>query len=544
MRRQANSYAIELPWGSLVDLMCGSVGILALLGLVLSLVLVMTVGYIKLKIVSENLPPCVAGRVYDVTLAARGGDPPLRWSAIVVSDPTGFITNYLKFNPSKGHLFGEVPASKVTNPTRIVLRISVQNKLGSRFGPDTDTKDFEIHLLPYRATPNDVPPPEILTDKLPDAVQGRHYEVRLAVRGGIPPYRWSLLSPWPFALVFEEGNGRIVGTPNAPCSKQDFIVKVTDGFGRESPPKRLSLAVIAMGKQLPSKYQMPRIVTDSLPNAVTGRSYKVRLSVIGGYPPFRWTCEGKLPSGLTLSDHAGDKGALITGEPAKGSEGEYKVVFSVRDSEGNSDVTRPLVLKVVHSEKLPLLKLTIRTVSLPTAIQRVPYRVTFAVEGGVPPYSWSLLQGKLPVGLRIGERTGEIIGVPWSTGTYSFDIQVRDSKGQIERKPYKLLVVSGSVSPPGVPEIFVIVALLMSYGAFVGWHARYKNRKINEVLDKYGGVYIEDHKTGQTVIDFPSGMKQKAQMELISALNKTRAIGCFGQLFFIILTILTIWYLF
>jgi cell wall-associated NlpC family hydrolase len=60
---------------------------------------------------------------------------------------------------------------------------------------------------------------------------------------------------------------------------------------------------------------------------------------------------------------------------------------------------------------------------------KVSYSDTLRAQGGNPPYSWTLTKGsKLPPGLRLKKKTGVISGKAKTTGTYSFTVQVADTK--------------------------------------------------------------------------------------------------------------------
>jgi large repetitive protein len=60
---------------------------------------------------------------------------------------------------------------------------------------------------------------------------------------------------------------------------------------------------------------------------------------------------------------------------------------------------------------------------------KVSYSDTLAAQGGNPPYSWTLTSGsKLPPGLRLKKKTGLIYGRAKTAGTYSFTVQVEDTK--------------------------------------------------------------------------------------------------------------------
>lgn len=53
----------------------------------------------------------------------------------------------------------------------------------------------------------------------------------------------------------------------------------------------------------------------------------------------------------------------------------------------------------------------------------------------VPPINWSISNGALPPGLNL-DQTGTISGVPATLGTYMFVVQVSDSNGNVDSRPY------------------------------------------------------------------------------------------------------------
>lgn len=57
----------------------------------------------------------------------------------------------------------------------------------------------------------------------------------------------------------------------------------------------------------------------------------------------------------------------------------------------------------------------------------VPYVGGYTVTGGVPPYTFVIITGTLPMGLTLNSTTGEISGTPTEPGPISITIQVTDS---------------------------------------------------------------------------------------------------------------------
>lgn len=69
--------------------------------------------------------------------------------------------------------------------------------------------------------------------------------------------------------------------------------------------------------------------------------------------------------------------------------------------------------------------LSFQVLRLPEAQLGQPYRATLAAVGGRPPYTWTVVQGRLPAGLELSS-AGVISGVPEEASTVPFLLQVTD----------------------------------------------------------------------------------------------------------------------
>jgi large repetitive protein len=58
-----------------------------------------------------------------------------------------------------------------------------------------------------------------------------------------------------------------------------------------------------------------------------------------------------------------------------------------------------------------------------------PYTGALTATGGVPPYTFSIVSGSLPPGLKLNTATGAITGTPTTYGTFTFSARVVDSRG-------------------------------------------------------------------------------------------------------------------
>ncbi len=77
---------------------------------------------------------------------------------------------------------------------------------------------------------------------------------------------------------------------------------------------------------------------------------------------------------------------------------------------------------------VPDTTLRVVTTSLADGETGVPYSATLSAAGGTTPYKWSVVSGKLPSGLKLNAKTGDISGSPKSAGTSSITVEVKDTK--------------------------------------------------------------------------------------------------------------------
>jgi hypothetical protein len=143
---------------------------------------------------------------------------------------------------------------------------------------------------------------------------------------------------------------------------------------------------------------------------------------------------GTLPSGLTLNASSG----LISGTPTS-AVSATPFTFKVTDS-GNPQQNATTIVTITVINRL----LQITTTALAAGETGVAYSQTLTATGGVSPYTWSVISGRLPAGLTLNTSTGVISGTTSSPTSELVTFQVTDLSSPQQKASVQLTLVINS----------------------------------------------------------------------------------------------------
>jgi hypothetical protein len=89
-------------------------------------------------------------------------------------------------------------------------------------------------------------------------------------------------------------------------------------------------------------------------------------------------------------------------------------------------LTSLLVWIVSAQQPADLTNLWLDAVTLPKASPRHEYKFQFQAHGGIPPMKYSVSEGKLPAGMKLGD-DGLLSGSPTTVGDFKFSVSATDS---------------------------------------------------------------------------------------------------------------------
>jgi hypothetical protein len=381
-----------------------------------------------LTILETTLPIAIQNQRYQTSLTPQGGLAPFSWSLAT-------NTLSLTIDPVTGIISGTPTVTPGSYPLTVIL----SDVTGTQF------------RAPYTLFVSG--PLTITTTSLPNATVGLSYvqpatsqfpgqPVTLSATGGQPPYTWiALTTPGPLPPGLALGtDGVLRGTPTT-NGVYPILVQVTD-FGKRVAQATLSITV---GANITLSIG-PNTLPDGNPSVLypPKAGGGVQLTAVGGTPPYVFAVnQANLPLGLSLSSSG-----LLSGTPVGPPQaplGTSTFTVTVHDS---SSVALPLTGQKTYTLNITL-PLNISTTSIPNGTVGVAYpQTTIQVNGGQPPYNYTVASGTLPAGINLDSSAGTLTGKPTGPAQVStFTILVQDAGGQSAQQQYSITVSAGTAPP-------------------------------------------------------------------------------------------------
>ena len=363
---------------------------------------------------------------YNVTIALLGSrsSGPTTWSVVAGSLPPGLTihtpqpgtTTMITGNPTQTGTFnftirGQAPSGPVVTPAIRAYQITITTQ-----GPPDQllcnaAGDFLISG----------------TCVLPDAIIGQLYQALLptshAAGGTLGVVSGSLPPGLSLPATFTGPGDTISGTPTDPGIQPNFNFTL-QGTGDQGQPLFQAYSIMVDPDQ--QLTIVPPGSGSTLFPGTVGQPYAQNFFLSGGAAPYTWSvAAGQLPPGLHLQtfNDPRDANNELAGTPT--TAGTFTFTMQVTDFYGHQ-ATQQFTLQIQ-----PPLQIT--STRLPDGTVGVPYSSDFTAQGGVPPYSWFVVNNinELPPGLTLGSTAPDLnnvlTGTPTQAGTFHFPMQVQDS---------------------------------------------------------------------------------------------------------------------
>ena len=262
----------------------------------------------------------------------------------------------------------------------------------------------------------------IVKSGLKNAVQGRAFSDTFSAVDGAPPYQWSITGNLPPGLSLNAASGTLSGTTTG-SGLYTYTVSVTDS----SSPVQSDHATNTMNVTLPLTITTP----PALQAASLREIYSNVLTASGGTTPYKWSLiSGSLPPNIAVSTDG-------TFDGAPSQLGTSNFTARVTDSGNPPQTSSQAFTLTVQPQQL----VGIGQILSPAPVN-VLYHSQIAVNGGTPPYSWTVGSGSLPPGLNLNAATGDVDGTPTQAGTFNFIATITDSGNPVQTStPSEIIMI-------------------------------------------------------------------------------------------------------
>ena len=126
-------------------------------------------------------------------------------------------------------------------------------------------------------------------------------------------------------------------------------------------------------------------------------------------------------------------------------------IWKMLDAGFGASDSRFVVVKVVDDDFAE--SITVHPTKWPPARAGVPYEIGLRAEGGIPPYTWRRVKGRLPAGLSFDAANARISGTAADAQESVFRLGVSDAEGATIERPFVVSVQSDEERIPGIDDV-------------------------------------------------------------------------------------------
>lgn len=343
----------------------------------------------KLRLMKQPLPDAFEGRAYKAQLKARGGaGAPYQFSLLGDAQ----LPNALELDSSGA--FSGIPGSDAVGEQQIPCMVKDS-------ADATDSKTLPLKVWPK---------PTIITEHLNEAIVNQSYLAELRCEG-LPRPRW-LIDGLPAGLELQQQTGERVRIGGTPTETGTFQIAMTVKDETHDLIAVKSLELVVSDSFAPD--------TAHMPPATAWAPYRYQLRVRGPTQQYQFISQGG--GGLHI-----DEQGNIGGSAEEAGELELPLTIQAADQRQRSFVLKMQVNPppVIDEEEQIVLPVG-------QALSR-----QLKHEGGTAPYTWSLVDGLLPDGVRL-EEYGFIAGAAAEAEEAPVTIAIEDRWGARSTKEITL----------------------------------------------------------------------------------------------------------
>jgi hypothetical protein len=363
-----------------------------------------------LQIISKKIKDAIVGTSYNMDFIATGGTKKeYQWEIVSPESPEGLV-----IDKDSGDLSG-IP--RKAGKTSITIRVSDSDG-------HTDEASYVFHAVKAL---------EIISYELPAGMLDKEFSETIKISGGIPPYTFSCSDNLPNNLSLDPETGTISGMALEAVPQMPIGVVVRDSFYPES---QIFEDKIILQIDTVFKFITDSVLIDAIQNKPLSIIGDFSLKHDGGIGPYTYKItDGALPVGVVGPVN-------LDGTPKE--SGDFTFTIQAIDSNGLKAEKR-FDWHIIKEMNFP-------SKTIPEAPLLEKYHEILHVDGGVPPYKWTIPPNQLPKGLQLINTNNcwVIDGIPEeSINKRVLNFQVSDShpvEPWIKNINFELSVIDNTLS--------------------------------------------------------------------------------------------------
>ena len=189
------------------------------------------------------------------------------------------------------------------------------------------------------------------------------------------------------------------------------------------------ILMVYMAAIQPNEPEKIRFLPFDIPLKISeGQNYIFTFPVTGGSGERQFTLTGTLPPDLKFNPENGTIYGIVKELP-KASEISFDVQVTDNTGADNKTVLVSFEKGIIpySTDKHPL---QIVYQSKELAPGRIGSEHSFGIIGGIEPYNWKVVKGRIPLGLELVKTEGRLSGTPKKSGEFKFAVEVSHSPGK------------------------------------------------------------------------------------------------------------------
>lgn len=277
----------------------------------------------------------------------------------------------------------------------------------------------------------------------PTATAGVPYSLTFEFGGGTAPFTNYQVTGLPAGVSITATTANTVTVSGTPTAVGSFTLEASarDSSTGDGPFTVIGTTSLAVAPPVLVLQPGTAALTASYASA-----FSQAFTASGGSGSFSYAQTGTLPPGLTFNATTG----TLSGTPTASGSFSFTITATDRVVTGAG---APFRVARTYTLAVAAPVITVTPTTLPGATAGTAYNVTLVGAGAIGPYTFTLVDGRLPAGITLSS-AGVLSGTPTASGSFPLSLRVRDANGETGTVSLTLTVAvpTLTITPATLPE--------------------------------------------------------------------------------------------